>query len=72
MRMSTEHQQYSTHNQADKIREYAEKRGIEIVRTYADDGVNAALNFSFWGEYVRRLQTARAGSPSADGRHFSG
>lgn len=37
-RMSTEHQQYSTHNQSDKIREYAEDRGIEIVRTYADDG----------------------------------
>ena len=36
--MSTEHQQYSTHNQSDKIREYAEKRGIQIVRTYADDG----------------------------------
>ncbi len=38
VRMSTEHQQYSTHNQADKIQEYAEKRGITIVRTYADDG----------------------------------
>ena len=38
VRMSTEHQQYSTNNQADKILEYAEKRGIEIVRTYADDG----------------------------------
>ena len=36
--MSTEHQQCSTHNQSDNIREYAEKRGIEIVRTYADDG----------------------------------
>ena len=36
--MSTEHQQYSTHNQSDKIREYAEKRGIEIIKTYADDG----------------------------------
>jgi len=36
--MSTEHQQYSTHNQADKIREYAQRRGIEIVRTYADEG----------------------------------
>ena len=36
--MSTEHQQYSTLNQSDKIREYAERRGIEIVRTYADDG----------------------------------
>lgn len=38
VRMSTEHQQYSTENQADKIREYAERRGIEIVRTYADEG----------------------------------
>lgn len=38
VRMSTEHQQYSTENQADAIREYAERRGIEIVRTYADEG----------------------------------
>jgi DNA invertase Pin-like site-specific DNA recombinase len=35
--MSTEHQQYSTENQGDKIREYAARRGIEIVRTYADE-----------------------------------
>ena len=28
VRMSTEHQQYSTENQADKIREYAAQRGI--------------------------------------------
>lgn len=38
VRMSTEHQQYSTENQSAKIREYAERRGIEIVRTYADEG----------------------------------
>jgi len=38
VRMSTEHQQYSTENQADKIRDYAQRRGIEIVRTYADSG----------------------------------
>lgn len=36
--MSTEHQQYSTENQSDAIRRYAEARGIEIVRTYADHG----------------------------------
>ncbi len=36
--MSTDHQQYSTENQADAIRQYAARRGIEIVRTYADDG----------------------------------
>jgi DNA invertase Pin-like site-specific DNA recombinase len=38
VRMSTEHQQYSTENQADVVREYAAKRGIEIVRTFADGG----------------------------------
>lgn len=38
VRMSTEHQQYSTENQADAVRQYAERRGIEIVRTYADEG----------------------------------
>lgn len=38
VRMSTEHQQYSTENQSDKIREYAARRGITIVRTYADAG----------------------------------
>jgi DNA invertase Pin-like site-specific DNA recombinase len=36
--MSTEHQKYSTENQGDAIRRYAEERGIEIVRTYADEG----------------------------------
>lgn len=38
VRMSTEHQQYSTENQADVIREYAASRGYEIVKTYADKG----------------------------------
>jgi len=38
VRMSTEHQQYSTENQSDTIREYASRRGIDIVRTYADAG----------------------------------
>ena len=38
IRMSTEHQQFSTQNQADIVREYAEKRGYEIVCTYADEG----------------------------------
>ncbi len=38
VRMSTEHQQYSTENQSDVIREYAQKRGMVIVRTYEDAG----------------------------------
>src|SRR5690349_10172095 len=38
VRMSAEHQRYSTENQADAIRRYAAQRAIEIVRTYADQG----------------------------------
>ncbi|MFC4595540.1 recombinase family protein [Sphingobium tyrosinilyticum] len=38
VRMSTEHQQYSTDNQSEAIRRYAEQRGYDIVRTYADEG----------------------------------
>lgn len=38
VRMSTDHQQYSTDNQATAIRAYADRRGFEIVRTYADEG----------------------------------
>jgi DNA invertase Pin-like site-specific DNA recombinase len=36
--MSTEHQQYSTENQRNRIREYAARRGLKIIRTYADEG----------------------------------
>lgn len=38
VRMSTEHQKYSTENQADIIAQYAARRGFEIVRTYEDSG----------------------------------
>ena len=36
--MSTEHQQYSTENQSEVIRQYSENRGMAIVRTYTDAG----------------------------------
>lgn len=38
VRMSTEHQKYSTENQAEAIAAYAARRGLEIVRTYQDAG----------------------------------
>ena len=38
VRMSTEHQQYSTENQREVIRQFAEKRGMDVVRTYEDAG----------------------------------
>lgn len=38
VRMSTDHQRYSTANQAVAIAEYAAKHGMVIVQTYQDDG----------------------------------
>src|SRR5258708_9217177 len=53
VRMSTEHQQYSTENQRDKILEYAARRGIEVVRTYADEG-KSGLRID--GRQTRKVQ----------------
>src|SRR5579859_5250373 len=36
LRMSTEHQQYSTENQSVAIQRYAESHGFTVVRTYSD------------------------------------
>lgn len=38
VRMSTDHQKYSTENQLDRIRRFAEERGFQILRTYEDSG----------------------------------
>src|SRR6202167_504613 len=38
VRMSTEHQQYSTENQQKVIRQYAEQHGMVVIRTYTDAG----------------------------------
>jgi DNA invertase Pin-like site-specific DNA recombinase len=41
VRMSSEHVEYSTENQLNAVRCYAEARNMEIVRTYSDrDGAN--------------------------------
>jgi len=61
VRMSTEHQQYSTENQSDKILEYAARHDIEIVRTYADEG-KSGLNIG------GRDVSLRLGPPSRIGR----
>ena len=38
VRMSTEHQKYSTSNQSEAIHRYAHDNGMEIVQTYSDAG----------------------------------
>ena len=38
VRKSTLHQQHPTANQMDVVREYAKRRGLEIVKIYSDEG----------------------------------
>ncbi|HBQ3430468.1 TPA: recombinase family protein [Klebsiella pneumoniae] len=38
LRMSTDHQQYSLHNQSEYIKDYAEKNNMKIAYTYDDAG----------------------------------
>lgn len=45
VRMSTDHQRYSTENQSDAIAAYAALHGMRIVATYADEG-KSGLNIS--------------------------
>jgi len=63
IRMSTEHQQYSTENQADLLRVYAQARGYEIVRTYADEG-KSGLRIE--GRAALKLLLADVASGKAD------
>lgn len=60
VRMSTEHQQYSTDNQASAIRIYAERRGYEIVRTYADEG-KSGLNLGGRHALQKLLEDVESG-----------
>jgi DNA invertase Pin-like site-specific DNA recombinase len=60
--MSTEHQQYSTENQMDTIRRYADGRGLSIVRTYSDEA-RSGLNIegrSGLRELLRDVENGRA------------
>ena len=62
VRMSTEHQQYSTSNQMDVIREYAKKLGLTIVKEYSDQG-KSGLNMEgreALGEMLKDVQEGRA------------
>jgi DNA invertase Pin-like site-specific DNA recombinase len=62
VRMSTEHQQYSTENQADTMRRYAEARRMEVIRTYSD-AARSGLNLEGRDglrELLRDVESGRA------------
>ena len=59
--MSTDHQQYSTENQADAIAEYAARHNMEIVRTYSDSG-KSGLNLAGRDALQQLLDDVRSGN----------
>jgi len=60
VRMSTEHQQYSTSNQMDVIREYAKRLGLTIVKEYSDQG-KSGLNMEGRESLGQMLSDVREG-----------
>ncbi len=60
VRMSTEHQRYSTENQSDAIAQYAVERGYQIVRTYSDAG-KSGLHIRGRAGLMRLLDDIQAG-----------
>ncbi len=62
VRMSTEHQKYSTQNQSDAIVAYAETRGMQIIRTYSDAG-KSGLNIRGRSGLTQLIDDVEAGDP---------
>ena len=61
VRMSTEHQQYSTSNQMDVIREYAKRRGLDIVKEYSDEG-KSGLNIQGRDSLAQMINDVKDGA----------
>lgn len=62
VRMSTDHQKYSTENQATAIALYAADRGIEIVKTYEDAG-KSGLNIDGRDALKQLIRDVQGGRP---------
>src|SRR6266705_904072 len=60
VRMSTEHQQYSTSNQMDVISEYAKRRGMQIVKEYSDEG-KSGLNIQGRDSLAQMIRDVQSG-----------
>src|SRR5208337_2336477 len=60
VRMSTEHQQYSTSNQMDVIRDFAKRRGMQITKEYSDEG-KSGLNIKGRDSLAQMIQDVQDG-----------
>nr|WP_281170371.1 recombinase family protein [Pleomorphomonas koreensis] len=65
MRMSTDHQRYSTENQLATIKQFAEGRDIEIVRVYEDAG-KSGLSLEGRDAFQRLLADVERGTADFD------
>ncbi len=61
VRMSTEHQQYSTSNQMDVIRDYAKRRGMQITTEYSDEG-KSGLNIQGRDSLAQMIKDVQNGT----------
>lgn len=61
VRMSTDHQQYSTCNQLEAIQEYARRRGLEIIKVYSDDG-KSGLSIQGRDSLAQMIKDMQSGS----------
>jgi DNA invertase Pin-like site-specific DNA recombinase len=59
--MSTKHQQYSTENQLDRIKEYAARRNMALVRIFEDAG-KSGLNVRGRDSLRKMIETVETGS----------
>lgn len=65
VRMSTDHQRYSTENQRSELQKYAEAHGLKIVRTYADEG-KSGLNLDGRAGLQELIRDVESKSPRPD------
>ena len=67
VRMYTDHQKYSIENQIQINRAYAERRGMLIVRTYADKG-KTGLNIETRDALKQLIKALRELEPEEDSK----
>lgn len=65
VRMSTDHQRYSTENQRDVIQKYADRHAMTIVRTYADEG-KSGLSLEGRDALKRLIRDVQSGEADFD------
>lgn len=65
VRMSTDHQRYSTENQREALGRYAAQRGMTVVRTYADEG-KSGLSLEGRDALKQLIHDVQSGHPGFD------